>query len=162
MSTTIERSARLPAPVQRTRRAASARHVVGGFYLVMGGINAGIVAADPQTYRPFADGAFWSFVTTTWHDIVMPHPYAWFLLLAAGEVVLGLLLLRGGPAARVGWAGVIAFHVLLMAFGFGIWVWCLPALAFLVPAARADWPALAAPPYRTRTPATRPEIVLVT
>ncbi|WP_374457589.1 hypothetical protein [Nocardioides sp.] len=145
MSTTIERSASLHAPV-RLHRAESVRRFVGGFYLVMGGINAGIVAADPQTYRSFADGAFWPFVTTTWRDLVMPHPYAWFLLLAAGELALGLLLLRGGRAARIGWVGVIAFHVLLMAFGFGVWLWSVPALALLVPAARADWPALTGPP----------------
>ncbi|CUR62016.1 membrane hypothetical protein [metagenome] len=161
MSTTIERSARLSAPVQRTRRAASARHVLGGFFLVMGGLNAGIVAADPQTYLTFADGAFWPFVTTAWRDLVMPQPHAWFLALAAGEVVLGLLLLRGGPAARMGWSGVIAFHVLLMAFGFGIWVWCLPALAFLVPAARADWPALADPPTVAAAPLVRPHVAPV-
>lgn len=158
MSTTIERGSRLDAPA-RTRRAESVRRVVGGFYLVMGGINAGIVAADPETYRPFADGAFWSFVTTAWHDVVMTHPYAWFLLLAAGEVVLGLLLLRGGPAARLGWVGVIAFHVLLMAFSFGIWLWSVPALALLVPAARADWPALSRPPGVVPAAATHAVVV---
>lgn len=118
---------------------------MGGFYLVMGGINAGIVAADPQTYRTFADGAYWSFVTDTWHDVVMAQPYFWFLLLAVGELALGLMLLLGGRAARGGWAGVITFHVLLMSFGFGIWLWCLPALALLAPAARADWPQLEGP-----------------
>ena len=128
-----------------TGLAAGLRRVVGGFYLVMGGINAGIVAADAETYRTFADGSFWPFVTRAWHDVVMAHPAVWILLLAAGEVILGLLLLRGGPAARTGWVGVIVFHVLLMSFGFGIWVWSLPALALLVPAARADWPQLAGP-----------------
>jgi hypothetical protein len=37
---------------------------------------------------------------------------------------------------------VIAFHVLLLPFGFGIWLWSIPVLALLVPAARIDWPAL--------------------
>jgi hypothetical protein len=124
-------------------RASSVRRVVGGFYLVMGGINAGIVAADPTTYRTFADGSFWPFVTHAWHDVVMARPASWLLLLAAGEVTLGLLLLRGGRAARAGWVGVIAFHVLLMSFGFGYWLWSLPALALLVPSAVADWPSLA-------------------
>ena len=72
--------------------------------------------------------------------------------------VLGLLLLRGGAPARLGWSGVIAFHVLLMAFGFGIWVWSLPALAFLVPAARADWPALAAPTSVAPAPVVSPRV----
>lgn len=142
MSTTIERHQHATVTRDRTRRA---RRFVGGFYLVMGGINAGIVAADPQTYETFANGSFWPFVTRAWHDVVMAQPYFWFLALAAGEVVLGLLLLHGGRAARAGWIGVITFHVLLMSFGFGFWLWCLPALAFLVPAARADWPALTRP-----------------
>lgn len=139
-------------PRERTR-ASVVRRCVGGFYLVMGGINAGIVVADPGTYRTFADDSFWPFVTDAWRSVVMAHPVAWILALAAGEVVLGLLLLRGGTAAKAGWAGVIAFHVLLMSFGFGFWLWCVPALLLLVPAARADWPALSGGAPSTPVPA---------
>ncbi|SFB26445.1 hypothetical protein SAMN05192575_10650 [Nocardioides alpinus] len=155
MSSTLEHTttAVTAGEVRRSRpRAASVRHFVGGFYLVMGGINAGIVAAEPETYRTFADGAFWPLVTDAWHDVVMSHPLPWFLLLAAGEIVLGLLLLRGGVAARAGWSGVIGFHVLLMSFGFGFWLWSVPALAVLVPSAVADWPALTGPGRRTHSP----------
>jgi hypothetical protein len=119
------------------------RRIVGAFYLTMGGINAGIVFADPETYRHFADGAYLGFVTRGWNDIVMANPSFWGLLLATGEIALGALLLCGGRAARVGWVGVLVFHVLLMFFGPGIWLWCLPVLAVLVPVARADWPDLA-------------------
>ena len=144
MTTTIDSSrTSVASPPVETRRSGRARRFVGGFYLVTGGINAGIVAADPQEYRTFADASFWEFVSTTWHDVVMADPYVWFLMLAAGEITLGLLLLHGGRPARWGWVGVIAFHVLLMSFGFGFWLWSLPALAFLVPAARADWASLA-------------------
>ena len=148
----------MSSTLDRITVAASVRRFVGGFYLVMGGINAGIVAADPQAYRTFADGSFSTFVVRAWHDVVMSHPVPWILLLAGGEITLGVLLLRGGPGARLGWAGVIAFHVLLMSFGFGIWLWSLPVLAALVPAARADWPALAAPrrPAVVPTPAPAP------
>lgn len=139
-------------PRERTR-ASVVRRFVGGFYLVMGGINAGIVVADPETYRTFADESFWSFVTDAWQSVVMAHPVVWILALAAGEVVLGLLLLRGGAAAKVGWIGVIAFHVLLMSFGSGFWLWCVPALLLLVPAARADWPALSDGSTRASVPA---------
>ena len=149
MSTTSERERTSGHRGWTENRARGARRLVGGLYLVTGGINAGIVAADPQTYETFADGSFWSFVTRAWRDVVMDQPYFWFLMLAAGEVVLGVLLLRGGRAARAGWIGVIAFHVLLMSFGFGIWLWVLPALGVLVPAARADWPALAKTPVRS-------------
>jgi hypothetical protein len=145
VTTTLEPRTSLDAVPRRRTRASVVRRFVGGFYLVMGGINAGIVAADPATYRTFADGAFWPFVTDTWHDVVMTHPVPWILALATGEVVLGLLLLRGGAAARAGWVGVIVFHVLLMSFGFGFWLWSVPALLVLVAAARSDWPALGEP-----------------
>jgi hypothetical protein len=154
VTTTLARNA-TPTASRSRGRAGSVRRFVGGFYLVMGGINAGIVAADPGTYRTFADGAFWPFVTRAWHDVVLAHPVPWFLLLAGGEVVLGLLLLRGGTAARGGWLGVIAFHVLLMAFGFGFWLWSVPALAVLVPAAVADWPSLTHPTGAAPVPAPR-------
>jgi hypothetical protein len=118
--------------------------VVGGFFLSMGGVHLGLVAADPETYRHFADAGLFPFVRDGWQDVFMAAPAVFGLLLAAGETVLGVLLLRGGRAATVGWAGVIAFHLLLMLFGFGIWVWCLPALVLLVHLARRDttsaWP----------------------
>lgn len=36
------------------------------------------------------------------------------------------------------WAGVIVFHVAPMAFGWGFWLWSVPALSLLVPAALSD------------------------
>ena len=117
--------------------------VVGGFYLSMGGVHLGIVAADPQTYRHFADSGLFGFVREGWHEIFMASPEVFGLLLAAGETVLGVLLLFGGRAAFVGWAGAIAFHLLLMLFAFGM---CIPALALLVLLARQDttarWPRI--------------------
>ncbi len=56
----------------------------------------------------------------------------------AGETTLGILLLLGGRCATIGWVGVIAFHVLLMLFGYGVWLWSVPALVLLVFLARRD------------------------
>ena len=112
--------------------------VVGGFYLSMGGVHLGIVAADPEAYRHFADQGLFGFVRAGWQDVFMTSPEVFGLLLAAGETVLGILLLIGGRAAFVGWSGVIAFHLLLMLFGYGIWLWCIPALVLLVHLARHD------------------------
>ena len=134
-TTRADRSSRAPW-------SEKARGFVGGFYLTMAGVNAGIVFADPESYRHFADGAHLDFVNRGWNEIVMTNPSFWVLLLAAGELTLGALLLSGGRAARIGWLGVIVFHVLLMLFGPGIWLWCVPALAALIPAVRADWPLL--------------------
>lgn len=112
--------------------------VVGGFYLSMGGVHLGLVAGDVETYRHFADAGLFAFVRDGWQQVFMAYPEIFGLLLMAGETVLGILLLRGGRAATLGWAGAVVFHVLLMLFGFGIWAWCLPALALLVLLARRD------------------------
>lgn len=121
---------------------AVARRIVGGFYLSMGGVHLGIVASNPEFYRPFASEAYFGFVRSGWADIFMAHPRGWGMALVVGETLLGVLLLLGGTWAKAGWVGVIAFHVALMLFGFGIWLWSIPALALLVPLARADWPHL--------------------
>lgn len=126
------------APVGRHPRIRLTRTLVGCFYLFTGGIHVGIVAAGPGFYRHFADGALFGLVSSLWRDVFMAHPAAWGLALAAGETVLGLLLLRGGAWARAGWAGVIAFHLALMVFGWGFWLWSVPALSLLVPAASRD------------------------
>jgi hypothetical protein len=123
-----------------------AREVVGGFYLTMAGVHLGIVAADPETYRPFADASFLGFVRAGWEHVFMAHPAAWGLALFAGEALLGGFLLAGGRRAKVGWVGVIGFHVALMLFGVGTWLWSVPVLAVVVPLARADWPALSGVP----------------
>ena len=116
--------------------------MVGSLFIWASGIHVGIVAADSSFYRHFADAAVLPFVERSWHDIFMTSPVAWGLVLAAGELVLGLLLLMGGTSARLGWIGVIAFHVALVLFGWGFLLWSLPALAFLVPSALLDWPKL--------------------
>ena len=130
---------RTPTRVPSGRRTSAGAAVVGGFYLVMGGVHLGIVAADPTTYEGFAERGLFGFVRTGWSDIVMADPALWGLLLMAGEVTLGTLLLLGGRAAHLGWIGVITFHALLMLFGWWVWVWAVPALALLLLLARRDW-----------------------
>ena len=133
---------RRQSPHQPTAAVPAMTRAVGGFFLAMGGIHVGIVAADPETYRHFADQPLFGFVRSGWADIFMASPAVWGLVLAAAELLMGALLLRGGPAARIGWLGVITFHVLLMLFGWGIWAWCVPALYVLVRGARRDWSRL--------------------
>jgi len=132
-------SGRIPDLPHRTRRdRALSRGLVGGFFLTMGGVHLGLVAADPQVYQHFADDGLFPFVRDGWRDIVMEAPTLWGLLLMAGEIVLGTLLLVGGRVARWGWYGVIAFHLLIMLFGFGVWIWSIPALVVLITLARWD------------------------
>lgn len=127
------------------RTAASAlprRHwggpVVGGFFLSMGGVHLGLVAADTETYRHFADAGLFGFVREGWQQIFMAHPVVFGLLLMATETTVGILLLVGGRCARAGWVAVVVFHVLLMLFGFGVWLWSVPALVLVVVLARRD------------------------
>lgn len=127
-----------PARIRLPRRPRLTRKVVGGFYLSMGGVHLGIVAANPLFYAPFAHSAHFAFVRSAWSQIFMAHPSLWGLALAAGETTIGVFLLTGGKWARFSWVAVIAFHLALMLFGWGIWLWSVPALAFLIPAARSD------------------------
>ena len=124
------------------RRTGLARRVVGSFFLFTAGIHLGMVASDAGVYRHFADSAPVPLVRDAWAEVFMAAPSAWGLAVMAGELTLGLLLLAGGTWAKAGWCGVIAFHVALMLFGWGFWIWSVPVLVFLVVAARRDWPAL--------------------
>ena len=134
--------ARTDAPVRPWPRTpwhrALGRQLVGGLFLVTGGVHLGLVAADPTVYERFADQGLFGFVREGWHEIVMANPATWGLMLMAGEILLGTLLLVGGRAAIWGWCGVITFHVLLLPFGFGFWLWSIPALILLVLLARQE------------------------
>ena len=135
--------------MREPRSPALGRTIVGGFYLTMGGVHLGLVSADAQVYRHFADQALLPYVRDLWHDVFMANPEAWGLAVMAGELLLGILLLSGGRAAVWGWYGVIAFHVALMVFGFGFWLWSAPALVLLVWLAHRD-PVLAGHPLGQR------------
>ena len=130
---------RRPLAARLMRRPARVRKIVGSFYLSMGGVHLGIVAADPTLYRHFADGALFPIVRVGWSGIFMAEPATSGLVMAAGETALGVMLLVGGRWTKVGWVGVIGFHVALMLFGWAYWLWSVPALSYLVPAAVADW-----------------------
>jgi hypothetical protein len=133
-------------PTERPRWPYRVRRFTGGFFLLTAGVHLGIVVADPQFYRTFAEGSPFAFVRDGWTDIVMANPAAWGLLAFAGELLTGLLLLSRGWRVRLGWVLVIAFHCLLLLFGPGFLLWSVPVLAVLVPAARRDWPAVDAGP----------------
>jgi hypothetical protein len=72
----------------------------------------------------------------------MADPRLWIFLLAGGEAALGVLLLLGGRPARAGWVAVLAFHALLLLFGWGVWAYAVPAVIVLVWLLRHDWPRL--------------------
>ena len=116
--------------------------VAGGFYLTMAGINFGLAIGNPQTYAAFADAALFDWVRQAWLDVFMAHPAVWAGLLGAGEVLVGSALLAGGRWALAGLLAVIAFHLALMIFGWGVALWAVPVLAATIPVTRAYLRAL--------------------
>ncbi|MFM1722328.1 hypothetical protein ABEU20_000882 [Rhodococcus sp. PAM 2766] len=111
-----------------SRSADLLRRLVGGLFVFTAGIHVGIVAADAELYRAFADQSYLPWVRTAWRDVFMAHPAAWGLVVAAGELTIGVLILAGGRRTRIGLIGAIAFHVALMLFCWGYWMWSVPML----------------------------------
>jgi hypothetical protein len=137
-----------PAAARSTRagRRPLGRHAVGGLYLFTAGVHVGLVGADPQAYAGFADAALVPGLRTAWDEVFLAHPAAWGLATAALELAIALLLLLGrGHWRSLGWVLVIGFHVALMAFGWGFWLWSVPFLALFGPAAVDDLRADLAP-----------------
>ena len=117
------------------RRKRPSRWVVRGrtalaaFYLVCAAVHVGLATMTPERYREFADQALFGFVTARWGDVFMAAPTAWGLAVAVGETSLGLALLAGGGWRRLGYAGILGFNAALMLFGWGFWLWSVPARA---------------------------------
>lgn len=130
---------RRPQPRTTTRL----RFGVAALFLAAATVHVVLAATGGRAYGPFADDALFAFVNDAWHDVFMARPSVWALMIAAGEAALGLCLIRGGRPARWAYVGVIAFHLALMLFGWGFWIWSLPALGFIGWLAWADWRALA-------------------
>ncbi|WP_157979551.1 hypothetical protein [Kribbella monticola] len=127
--TTLQNKAVRPDPI-RVRSV-----ILAGFVLMFGlgsFVHVGLAITNPTTYRPFADAALFGWVREGWEDIFMSDPRLCALLLGAGELLVAVLLII---ARRLGYTAVILFHLALMLFGWGFWLWCIPALAFAVPAA---------------------------
>ena len=152
MASTSTPGPRRTAPGEAARTSRwTARAIIGSFFLWTSGIHVGVAAIDPSSYRHFADAAVMAWVERSWNEVFMANPRVWGFAVAAGELMLGLLLLRGGWAAKVGWLGVIGFHLALVFFGWGFLIWSAPALAVLVALTRRDWPRLS-----TREPTSAP------
>ena len=124
---------------RRERVVRLGRRLVGGLFLVGGGVHVGVVAADAEAYRGFGEmPGVLAPIRTAWRDVFMAHPSALGLAVAAGELAIGVAILVGGPWARWGLAGAIAFHVALLLFG--LWPWSVPMLVVLALLLRAERP----------------------
>lgn len=118
--TAAVRSRRDPGALRFGRRSVAALYLgagaaVNAFFLVRG-----------DNYAKFADGAYLAFVRHTWRDVVVPHHDIWIAVLIAFEVAVGVLALLGGRRTRLAYAAAIAFHIALLSFGWGFYVWSVP------------------------------------
>jgi hypothetical protein len=105
MTTTQTRTEGMVGVQRRTGGAPRSLRLVGGLFLCTSGIHVGIVSADPSMRSSGSREA---------PAAARPAPAP------------------GGVAARLGWMGLIAFHVLLVLFGWGFLFWSGPVLTFLV------------------------------
>ena len=126
------------------RESGGRGRLVGGLYLGGAVVHLTLALTSANSYGPFAEGALFTFVRTGWRDIFMANPTTWALVLAAGEAAIGTAILLGGVWSRLGYLAAIAFHLMLMLFGWGFWLWSLPALGVLILLARREWRSAAA------------------
>ena len=105
------------------------RRAFAFLFLVGGATMNAVFLATGESYATFADGAYIPFVRHTWSSLVVPHHEAWIGLLIVFEAVVGLLALAGGRRLQLAYGLAIAFHVGLLAFGWGFYLWALPMIA---------------------------------
>ena len=128
------------ADMQPARSHRGVTRWFAGRYLSGSLIHLGLAAFRPTAYESFADGAYWPFIRHAWNSILVPNTRAVIVLLAAYELIVGVLLLQRGIRRRVGLIGATGFHVALLLFGWGIWIWAIPNLALLAIALRSTVP----------------------
>ena len=80
-------------------------------------------------------------------------------LLIAFEAVAGVLVYLGGRPAVAGMTAILGFHVGLMFFGWGFWIWSIPMIVGVALLLRAQ---LRAVTHTPRTPARQMSAVRVT
>ena len=86
----------------------------------------------------WVDGAYIPFVRETWRSLVVPNHGLFISLLIVFETAVGLLVLSGGKRTQLGLAAAIAFHIALLAFGWGFYLWSMPMIGALVLLLRAE------------------------
>lgn len=104
---------------------------VGVLYIVGGAVTNAAFLLRGDDYSKFADGSYIAFVRHTWRTLVVPNHDAWISMLIAFELAVGVLALLGGRRTQLAYAAAIAFHIALLPFGWGFYLWSVPMLAAL-------------------------------
>jgi hypothetical protein len=113
------------------RAARTGRLAVAALYLGAGALVNVAFLATGEDYAKFADSAYISFVRDTWRSVVVPNHHLFVSLLVVFEAAVGVLVLSGGKRAQLGLVAAIAFHIALLAFGWGFYAWSLPMIGAL-------------------------------
>jgi hypothetical protein len=93
------------------------RLFIASWYLLGWVLHVYLGLNNPGIYRPFGQTALIPAFTTCWYRSVMPQITALALLLAAFELVVGILLIGKGRWVKIGLALGIAFNLFLVQLG---------------------------------------------
>lgn len=109
------------------------RLALAALYLGAGALVNAVFVVRGDDYADFAAGSYLPFVRETWTSLVVPNHHLFIGgLLVAFEAAVGVLALLGGRHAVLALIGAIGFHVALLSFGWGFFLWSLPMLVGLV------------------------------
>jgi hypothetical protein len=124
---------RHPAALRTARAAMAVLYIgagaaVNAFFLLRG-----------DDYAEFATASFIPFVRDTWASLVVPNHDVFISVLIGFEVAVGVAVLLGGARTLAAYGAAIGFHVALLSFGWGFFLWSVPMTAALVTLLRAEW-----------------------
>jgi hypothetical protein len=128
MDTLSSRRVRAPDVAERSLWAG-VRYAFAIVYGLGALVHMGFAIWRPGIYRDFAAGSEFGWVRDSWQDVFMADPRAWALALAAGEVLIAILLIA---QPRLGYVAVLAFTATLVLFGWGVLLWSVPIAAVVV------------------------------
>lgn len=111
---------------------------VSVLYLGAGALVNAAYLVRGDNYEKFADGSYLAFVRDTWRSLVVPNHYVFISLLVLFELAVGILVLSGGKRTQLALGAAFAFHVALLSFGWGFYLWSLPMLGALGLLLRAE------------------------
>lgn len=114
------------------------RRALAVLYLGAGAAVNAFFLARGDDYERFADGAYVSYVRRMWRSLVVPDHHLFIGALIAFEAAVGVLALIGGRRTQLAYALAIAFHVALLSFGWGFYLWSLPMIAALATLLHAE------------------------
>lgn len=114
------------------------RFGVAFLYLAAGAAVNAFFLARGDDYAEFAKGSYLPFVRDTWESVVVPDHDIWIGLLIAFELGVGVLALVGGRPTQLAYAAAITFHVALLSFGLGFFLWSIPMIAALTTLLRVE------------------------